>query len=121
MVEQMEKNSLDFNKVQYMEDIKDHEKKILSTLYEQDPWVNEFMQSFYDMFGLPKTSSDCLCKNDKILFVWGMMNLVHVMSSNEHWKELKEENVEPEEAAFKFAKSYYEETGDFILPQRDLL
>ena len=72
------------------------------------------MHSVYDMFGLPKSTEACLNKTDKILFVWGMMNLVQEMKRNNNWVEMKED-YEPEDAALEFIKNHYEEKGHLLL------
>jgi len=96
------------------------DKKIIedsiSELYNKDKWVRDFMQSTYDIFGMPISTDLCLNKTDKILFVWAMMSLVKAMKQDESWKELKKENLDPEEAAYKYAESHYELTGGFVLP-----
>lgn len=86
----------------------------IADLYSKDPWVKNFMESVYEMFGVPKNTEDCLSKEDKILFVWGMMSLVQAMKKDEYWSELKDQ-LEPEDAAHEYVQNHYEETGTLIL------
>lgn len=86
----------------------------ISELYSNDPWVRDFMEEVYDMFGVPRGTDDCLSREDKILFVWGMMSLVQAMKKDEYWLELKE-HLDPEDAARKYVQNHYEETGILIL------
>ena len=91
----------------------------LADLFQRDDWVKGFMSEVYDLFGLPTSTEKCLSKSDKILFVWGMMNLVQAMKTHEAWKTLKENSVEVEEAAYQYVKSYYEKTGKILIDSAD--
>ena len=91
----------------------------ISELYSNDPWVRDFMEEVYDMFGVPRGTDDCLSKEDKILFVWGMMSLVHAMKKDEYWLELKEQ-LDPEDAAHEYVQNHYEETGILILEKPEV-
>ena len=86
----------------------------LTDLYENDPWVRGFMEEVYDIFGLPKCTDRCIGTTDRILYVWGMMSLVHEMKRNEAWKSYKE-TMAPEEAALAFIRLHYEETGRLLM------
>ena len=97
-----------------MIDYKQILSKSLSELSENDPWVKNFMQETYNIFGMPKCIDDCLNQSDKILHVWSMMMLVREMKTDEIWKDLREDN-DPEEAAYKFAENYFDKTGRFLL------
>ena len=93
--------------------------KTISYLYENDDWVRDFMQEVYDMFGLPVSTEDCLNRQDKILFVWGMMSLIKAMKSDFNWLELKHTHT-PEEAAYEYAKKHYDSLGEHILERQEL-
>lgn len=94
------------------------DKKIMNEslveLYTNDEWTREFMHSVYEMFGLPKSTENCLNKTDKILFVWGMMTLVQEMKRSNNWLEMKKD-LSPEDAALQFVKNHYEEKGHLLL------
>jgi len=96
-----------------MGDKKIVENKI-ADLFQNDLWVRSFMQETYRLFGLPVSSEDCLNKQDKIFFLWGMMSLVKAMQSNHAWEDLKKD-TDAEEAAYKFAEIYFNETGNLIV------
>ena len=97
---------------------KEDDKKILSesisSLFAKDPWIRSFMQEVYDLFGIPKSTEYCMCKTDKLLFVWAMMNLVKAMNSDNSWIQMRE-NVNPEDAAYDFIKGHFEKTGELLL------
>lgn len=90
----------------------------ISELYQNDPWVRGFMYEIYDMFGLPASTDDCLNTSDRILYVWGMMSLVHEMKRNEAWKDYMSEMSESD-AALKYARDYYEETGKLLIGEHE--
>ena len=88
--------------------------KTISELYSEDPWVRGFMQEVYDLFGIPKSTETCLCRKDKIMFIWAMMNLVRAMNQNPMWMELRDKE-EPQDAAYSFVKDHFEKTGAMLL------
>ena len=92
----------------------------LSDLYQNDPWVRSFMYEVYDMFGLPASTDTCMCTSDRILYVWGMMSLVHEMKRNESWKDYKL-TMNPEEAALRYIREHYEETGKLLMESQSTL
>ena len=92
------------------------EKEILSIsdLFNKDPWIRTFMSSVYDMFGMPRSSDDCMCKSDKIFFVYSMMSLIQAMKTDESWR--KDMNIkDPEQTAFDYAKRFFEINGRMII------
>ncbi len=92
--------------------------KEISSLFQDDIWVRRFMQEIYDMFGVPASTSECLNQTDKILFVWGMMNLMSAMKKNSTWKDLKDV-VDPKDAAYIFTEEYYNDTGKMLMSATD--
>ena len=93
---------LELNMIDYKQIL----NKTLGELCESDPWVKNFMEETYNIFGMPRGIDDCLNQSDKILYVWAMMMLVREMKTDETWKDLKESNC-PEEAAYKFSHLFF--------------
>ena len=86
----------------------------ISELYENDLWVMSFMHSVYDLFGIPRTTKECMNATDRLLYAWGMMSLVHGMQNHNDWRDLQD-NLEPEDAALVFAKTYFSRTNELII------
>lgn len=88
----------------------------INELFGKDPWVREFMTSVYDLFGMPRTSEDCMGPADKVLFVYSMMSLVQAMKLDVSWLEdMKNKDKDPVTSAYQFVKGTYEKTGRMLI------
>lgn len=86
----------------------------ITELWAKDPWVREFMEEVYDMFGMPVCTDDCYSKTDKILHVWAMMTLVQEMKISNSWFEMKE-TMDAEDAAYLFVEDNFKKSGRLLL------
>ena len=94
---------------------KKHQDLNIDDLYENDPWVREFMITCFDIHGAPKVASDCLDYDEEIYHTFCSLALIIAMKKyQQEWASMK--NIEPVEAAYQFSEMYFNVSGDWLIP-----
>lgn len=84
-------------------------------MYQDDPWVREFIINCFKIYGAPPAVIACVDHDDEVYHTFCAMSLLLAMREHEDdWTALRGED--PHEAAYTFAKIYLESRGEHLIP-----
>jgi len=74
--------------------------------------IPDLHSDILDMFGYPISSSDCLCKRDKIIYVYGYMMVVKAVDDE---PEILAKCIFDKEPAASFCLQYFNKHGKHVI------
>jgi|TARA_R110001599_G_scaffold253577_1_gene453833 hypothetical protein len=84
-------------------------------MYENDPWVREFIINCFKIYGAPPAVVACVNHNEEVYHTFCAISLLLAMrEQKDDWSQLRSE--EPNDAAYAFAKIYFEKRGEHLIP-----
>ena len=91
-------------------------KGMIGDLYDNDVWVRGFMDECFLMWGFPCSTLQCMSKQDRTMFAWGMLHLVQSLTKDKDiWWGMRDK-VEPRKAAWEYSRRVFESTGLDLIP-----
>jgi hypothetical protein len=74
------------------------------------------MYGICDIFGMPASSVECSNSKDRLMLAWSILHMTQVMVRHpDMFNDVK--LLDPEQAADKFVRDFYDLTGEMVIPQ----
>ena len=93
-------------------------KKPKPKISPDDPKYQSLIWDILDLYGYPFSSESCLCKQEKIMYFYGLMAVVYALKRDYDLTE-KSLGQDHEYRAEFFCKSYFETFGHHAIPTEE--